>query len=130
MQPQKSRPEVAESVLLQNARRLEELYQAAEKLDRLDLDQETEAIETFISQTPAETLVEAAVQLMLAVGLAECVRENASEDPEDLLRKIERLTRSALSVVVDHAGVALAEYGGERYAPQRTDPFLKIRRLN
>lgn len=119
-----------ESRLLRNARRLEELYREMNKVDDLDLYSEAVDIENSIAETPAGSVEEAAVQLMLVAGFLECLRTDEGIDPENLLENMERLTRSALSAVLRDTGIDLAEYGGERYVPKRTDPFLEARRPN
>lgn len=111
--------------ILSLARRLESLYQQAESFDFLTWGSEISALEDEISASPATSLAEAAVQIMLASAYIERVREDVVEDTDEVLEKMERLVRSALSAVVREAGVNLAELAGERYAPEYTDPFRR-----
>ncbi len=123
--------EPSESTLLRQARRLEALYRESNRGDHcIDLYNEILVVEDHIAMTPASDLSEAAVQLMLVSAFAECLRTSDGDDPVGLLDKMERLARSALSIVVLHAGIDLADYGGERYTPERTNPFRKACRLN
>ncbi|MDH3595913.1 MAG: hypothetical protein OEU09_23590 [Rhodospirillales bacterium] len=111
--------------ILSLARRLESLYQQAESFDFLSWGSEISALEDEISASPATSLAEAAVQVMLASAYIERVREDLVEDTDQVLEKMERLVRSALSAVVRESGVNLAEFAGERYAPEYTDPFRR-----
>ena len=47
------------------------------------------------------------------------------DDTDQILLKMERLIRSALSAMVRETGVDLAEFAGDRYAPDYTDPFRR-----
>ncbi len=116
--------------ILSLARRLERLYQKEQALDAYFLQNEISALEDEITANPATSLQEAAVQVMLAAAFIERIREDLVGDPDELLRKMERLVRSALSAVVRETGVNLAEFGGDRYAPIYTDPFGQISRFN
>ncbi len=111
--------------ILSLARRLESLYQKAESFDFLSWGSEISALEDEISASPATSLAEAAVQVMLASAYIERVREDLVEDTDQVLEKMERLVRSALSAVVRESGVNLAEFAGERYVPEYTDPFRR-----
>jgi hypothetical protein len=111
--------------ILSLARRLESLYQKAESFDFLSWGSEISALEDEISASPATSLAEAAVQVMLASAYIERVREDLVEDTDQVLEKMERLVRSALSAVVRESGVNLAEVAGERYTPEYTDPFRR-----
>ena len=62
---------------------------------------------------------------MLASAYLERVREELVDDTEQILVQMERLIRSALSALVRESGVNLAEFAGERYAPEYTDPFRR-----
>ncbi|MDH3473996.1 MAG: hypothetical protein OEM59_09900 [Rhodospirillales bacterium] len=116
--------------ILAMARRLELLYQEEQGLGTFSLTDEIEALEIEISENPATTLQEAAVQVMLISAFIERVREDLAEDTDALLKRMARMARSALSAVVRETGVDLAEFGGERYTPIYTDPFRKIVRCN
>ena len=116
--------------ILSLARRLERLYQKEQALDAYCLQTEISALEDEISANPATSLQEAAVQVMLAAAFIERIREDLVGDPDEVLSKMERLMRSALSAVVRETGVNLAEFGGDRYAPIYTDPFGQTSRFN
>jgi hypothetical protein len=116
--------------ILAMARRLELLYQEEQSLGTFSLTDEIEALEIEISENPATTLQEAAVQVMLISAFIERVREDLAEDTDALLKRMARMARSALSAVVRETGVDLTEFGGERYTPVYTDPFRKIVRCN
>ena len=109
--------------ILSFARRLETLYQQADSFDFLSWGSEISALEDEISANPATSLPEAAVQIMLASAYLERVREELVDDTDQILLKMERLIRSALSAMVRETGVDLAEFAGDRYAPDYTDPF-------
>jgi hypothetical protein len=111
--------------ILSLARRLEALYQQADSCDFLSWGSEISALEDEISASPATCLPEAAVQIMLASAYLERVREELVDDTEQILHQMERLIRSALSALVRESGVNLAEFAGERYAPEYTDPFRR-----
>jgi hypothetical protein len=111
--------------ILSLARRLESMYQQAESFDFLSWGSEISALEDEISASPATSLAEAAVQIMLASAYIERVREDLVEDTDQVLEKMERLVRSALSALVRESGVNLAEFAGERYTPEYTDPFRR-----
>lgn len=111
--------------ILSLARRLETLYQQAESFDFLSWGSEISALEDEISANPATSLPEAAVQVMLASAYLERVREELVDDTDQVLLKMERLIRSALTAVVRETGVDLAEFAGDRYAPEYTDPFRR-----
>lgn len=116
--------------ILSLARRLERLYQKEQALDACFLQNEISALEDEITANPATSLQEAAVQVMLAAAFIERIREDLAGDQDELLTKMERLVRSALSAVVRETGVNLAEFGGDRYAPVYTDPFRQNCRFN
>jgi hypothetical protein len=111
--------------ILSLARRLESLYQQTESLDLVSWDSEISALEDEISASPATSLAEAAVQIMLVSAYIERVREDLVADTDQILEKMDRLVRSVLSAVVRETGVDLTEFGGERYAPEYTDPFRR-----
>jgi hypothetical protein len=111
--------------ILSLARRLETLYQKADSFDFLSWGSEISALEDEISASPATSLPEAAVQVMLASAYLERVREELVDDTDQILVQMERLIRSALSALVRESGVNLAEFAGERYAPEYTDPFRR-----
>jgi hypothetical protein len=111
--------------ILALARRLESLYQEAESFDCLGWESEISALEDEIGANPATSLAEAAVQVMLVAAYIERVREDLVEDADQVLDRMERLVRSVLSAVVRESGVNLAEFAGERYAPEYTDPFRR-----
>jgi len=67
---------------------------------------------------------------MLASAFIERIREDLVGDQDELLRKMERLVRSALSAVVRETGVNLSEFGGDRYTPLSTDPFRQTSHFN
>ncbi len=117
-------------LILNLARRLEMLYREEESQGTFLLGAEIEALENEITEIPASTLQEAAVQIMLVSAFIERAREDLAEDPDDLLRQMEQLVRSALSAVVRETGVNLSEFGGDRYAPVYTDPFHQRARCN
>ena len=116
--------------ILSLASRLERLYQKEQALDVNSLQTEIAALEDEIAANPATSLQEAAVQVMLAAAFIERIREDLVGDPDELLMKMGRLVRSALSAVVRETGVNLAEFGGDRYAPVYTDPFRQSSRFN
>ena len=111
--------------ILSLARRLESLYQQAESFDFVSWGSEISALEDEISASPATSLAEAAVQVMLASAYIERVREDLVEDTDQVLEKMERLVRSALSALVRESGVNLTEFAGELYTPEYTDPFRR-----
>lgn len=116
--------------ILSLARRLERLHKNEEALDSYSLEGEISALEDEITSNPATSLQEAAVQVMLAAAFIERAREDLVDDSDELLNKMERLVRSALSAVVRETGVDLAEFGGDRYAPLYNDPFRHSSRCN
>lgn len=116
--------------ILSLARRLERLHQDEETLGVYSLESEISTLEDEITANPATNLQEAAVQVMLTAAFIERVREELVDDPDELLKKMERLVRSALSAVVRETGVDLAEFGGDRYAPIYNDPFRQSSRCN
>lgn len=119
-----------ESTMFRYARRLEELHNEMNKDDHIDLYSEAEQIESSMSEIAATGIDEAAVQLMLVAGYLECIRENQEGEFVALIKSMERLTRSALSAVVKKANIDLTEFGGERYVPERTNPFPKALSLH
>lgn len=112
------------------ARRLEILYRQAERSDNLSWGAEISALEDEITENPATSIPEAAIQIMLASAFIERVREDLVEDTDSILQKMERLVRSALSAVVRESGVDLTEFGGNRYAPEYTNPFRRSYTIN
>lgn len=116
--------------ILNLARRLEQAYQQDETTGTLIDRGEILELEDEITKNPALSLPEAAIQVMLAAALIERAREDLIADTDDMLNKMERLVRSALSAVVRESGVDLSEYAGERYAPSHTDPFRRQSRCN
>ena len=117
-------------LILSLAHRLERLHQKEQALDTLSLQSEISALEDEIAANPASSLQEAAVQVMLTAAYIERIREDLAVDQDAVLKKMERLVRSALSAVVRETGVNLAEFGGNRYAPVYTDPFRQTARCN
>ena len=116
--------------ILNLARRLEQAYQEDESAGALIDRGEILELEDEITKNPALSLPEAAIQVMLAAALIERAREDLIADTDEMLNKMERLVRSALSAVVRESGVDLSEYAGERYAPSHTDPFRRQSRFN
>lgn len=105
------------------ARRLERLL----KRDQFTIDDrdgsEINALERAISELPAADLTEVAIQLMLASAYIERREEDLVEDPEEYLRGLNRLIRSALAALLRETGIDLSDFGGQRYVPAHTDPF-------
>ena len=124
-QSQKTPPYVHSPPIVSLARRLEGIYRESEDRDVVNFGSEILALESEITENPATSLAEAAIQVMLAAAYVERVREDLVDDTEEALNKMERLIRSALSAVVREAGVDLDEYGGRRYTPEYTDPFCR-----
>ena len=109
--------------ILSVARRLEQLYQEMDNADHRLWSGLVSALEQEIAATPASSLREAAIQMMLASAYIEHLREDLVDDVDGLLDRMSCLLRSALNALVRDAGVDLSEYAGERYAPSHTDPF-------
>ncbi len=72
------------------------------------------AIEGVIATTTAETLPEAAIQVMIAASYPEAVAQG-NEDPEKVVKWMEGLLRSAMPAIVSVAGIDLDEYGGRYF---------------
>ncbi len=107
--------------ILNVARRLEALYQQTALIDQRDWCAEISELEDEITASPATSLNEAAVQMMLASAYIERAREDLVDDMDAMLAKLDRLMQSALAAFVRETGVDLSEYGGERYLPQKAD---------
>lgn len=118
------------SPILSHARNLDRIIRESANLNAVDTHAAITDIETLISETPANSLSEAAIQLMLASAFVECLRADDGLDMPGLLEKAERLIRSAFKVVAQEAPIDMAEFSAEFYTPARTDPFLKDRRFN
>lgn len=107
--------------ILSLARRLEALHRESGTLDFFDFGTEIAALEAEIMANPATSLSEAAVQVMLASAYMERLREDLVDDPDAMLGDLERLMRSVLSTFIRETGLDLAEFGGSRYLPGRSD---------
>ncbi|MDH3476568.1 MAG: hypothetical protein OEM59_23050 [Rhodospirillales bacterium] len=107
--------------ILNVARRLELLHQETTLADQLDWCGEIAELEDEITSSPATSLSEAAVQVMLASAYIERVREDLVEDTDAVLAKLEQLIRSALAAFLRETGIDLTEFGGKRYLPSQTE---------
>ncbi len=109
--------------ILNVARRLEVLYQQIALIDQRDWCAEISDLEDEITASPATSLSEAAVQMMLASAYIERAREDLVDDMDAMLAKLGRLMHSALAAFMRETGIDLSEYGGERYLPRKADRF-------
>jgi hypothetical protein len=107
--------------ILNVARRLELLHQETTLADQLDWCTEITELEDEITSSPATSLSEAAVQVMLASAYIERVREDLVEDTDAVLAKLEQLIRSALAAFLRETGIDLTEFGGKRYLPGQAE---------
>ena len=109
--------------ILNVARRLEVLYQQTALIDQRKWCAEISDLEDEITASPATSLSEAAVQMMLASAYVERAREDLVDDMDAMLAKLDRLMQSALAAFVRETGIDLSEYGGDRYLPRKSDRF-------
>ena len=116
--------------ILALARRLEALHRESGTIDFFDFGTEIAALESEIMASPATSLSEAAVQVMLASAYMERLREDLIDDTEAMLRDLERLMRSVLSAFVRETGLDLAEFGANRYLPGGPDSQEEARFRN
>lgn len=107
--------------ILNVARRLELLYQETTLADHLDWCSAIAQLEDEITSSPATSLSEAAIQVMLASAYIERVREDLVDDTDAVLAKLEQLIRSALAAFLRETGIDLSEFGGERYLPRQAE---------
>ena len=83
-------------------------------------DAALDATEIVIASTPAETLAEAAIQIMVAVRWSDFLRSPGENiNPDELHERMERMLLSALAVIVQEGGVDLAEFGSAFYLAPR-----------
>lgn len=80
-------------------------------------DVSSNALEHMISNTPATSIEEACVQIMLVLSSVAEIEDN--EDRE----KNQRLLWSALNIMAKSSGLDWLRYGGEFYAPKYLDPW-------
>ena len=86
-----------------------------------------EAAETLIASERAESLGEAAVQIMIAISRAQIMAVPGLTEAERLehAEGIDRLLHSSLRVIEEAAGIDLSDYGRSYYASAKTDPFYR-----
>ena len=118
MMSQETRDVPSTPPILALARRLEALHRESGAIDFFDFGTEIEALESEIMASPATSLSEAAVQVMLASAYMERLREDLVDDSEETLVELERLMRSILRAFVRETGLDLAEFGANRYLPE------------
>lgn len=106
-----------ESWLLSLAQRLPGLWAAHGSGGAASSEAEIEAVEALISATQAATPIDACVQILMALPLADWL---VDADQRDRAR---RLLWSALHAVARSEGVDLAAIGGNIYAPPHADPW-------
>ena len=87
--------------ILNVARRLEVLYQQTALIDRREWCAEISELEDEITASPATSLSEAAVQMMLASAYVERAREDLVDDgacPDDIVRNAPEATHGFFTV--------------------------------
>ncbi len=133
----------SETLILALAGRLEALYDVVDSLDNTEISAISDArfakskgciaahletvrqandktigcVEQSIVENPAESLPDAAIQLMLAAGFTDCVRNGCKSQADFYLEKVAMLIDSALAVIIRDTGLKIADYGAGRYIP-------------